>query len=273
VLSAIVDCGINIHLVHLGTMGVYGYSGELPIPEGYQRARLFAADGSWQECEILAPTDPGSIYHATKAIDQLLFAFYNKNDRVRVSDLHQGVVWGTNTEETQLDERLINRFDYDGDFGMVLNRFIVQAAVGHPLIVYGTGGQTRAFIHIRDPVECIRLAVESPPPSQQRVRILNQMTETHRVRDLARLIAQLTGASISPIANPRSEAEENSLEVVSVGLREMGLQPTTLAAALLNEIFDVARRYASRIDAQKILPRVTWSKAREVASSDSACLG
>ncbi len=125
----------------------------------------------------------------TKTQDQLLFAFYNKNDKVRITDLHQGIVWGTQTEETRLDERLINRFDYDGDYGTVLNRFLMQAAVGYPLTVHGTGGQTRAFIHIQDTVRCIELALENPPQPGERVNILNQMTETHRVRDLAKMVA------------------------------------------------------------------------------------
>ena len=126
----------------------------------------------------------------TKTQDQLLFAFYNKNDGTRVTDLHQGIVWGTQTAETRLDERLINRFDYDGDYGTVLNRFLMQAAVGYPLTVHGTGGQTRAFIHIQDTVRCIQLAIETPPEHGERVRVFNQMTETHRVRDLAKLVAE-----------------------------------------------------------------------------------
>ena len=126
----------------------------------------------------------------TKTQDQLLFAFYNKNDGTRVTDLHQGIVWGTQTAETRLDERLINRFDYDGDYGTVLNRFLMQAAVGYPLTVHGTGGQTRAFIHIQDTVRCIQLAIENPPEQGERVRVFNQMTECHRVRDLAKLVVQ-----------------------------------------------------------------------------------
>ena len=119
--------------------------------------------------DILYPTNPGSVYHMTKSMDQLLFQFYAKNDRLRITDLHQGIVWGTQTDETRLDERLINRFDYDGDYGTVLNRFIMQAAVEYPMTVHGTGGQTRAFIHISDTCRCIELAIENPPARGDRV--------------------------------------------------------------------------------------------------------
>ena len=114
--------------------------------------------GSWSGRSCTRPTR-ASVYHMTKTLDQLMFAFYAKNDGLRITDLHQGIVWGTQTGQTGRDERLINRFDYDGDYGTVLNRFLMQAAIGHPLTVHGTGGQTRAFIHIRDTVRCIELAI------------------------------------------------------------------------------------------------------------------
>jgi UDP-sulfoquinovose synthase len=186
VLAAIVETGLDIHLVHLGTMGVYGYgTAGMKIPEGYLKVKVETSEGD-KDQEILYPANPGSIYHMTKTQDQLFFQFYNKNDKVKVTDLHQGIVWGTQTEETKKDERLINRFDYDGDYGTVLNRFLMQAAIDFPMTVHGTGGQTRAFIHIQDTVRCIQLAVENPPQTGERVRIMNQMTETHRVRELAR---------------------------------------------------------------------------------------
>src|SRR5690606_34162993 len=144
VLAAIVESGQDIHLVHLGTMGVYGYgTAGMKIPEGYLKVKIETPEGDAEQ-EILYPTNPGSIYHMTKSQDQLFFHFYNKNDGVKITDLHQGIVWGTQTEETRKDERLINRFDYDGDYGTVLNRFIMQAAIGYPMTVHGTGGQTRA---------------------------------------------------------------------------------------------------------------------------------
>uniref|UniRef100_UPI002811CE98 NAD-dependent epimerase/dehydratase family protein n=1 Tax=Phenylobacterium sp. TaxID=1871053 RepID=UPI002811CE98 len=148
VLAAIVESGLDIHLAHLGTMGVYGYgTAGVAIPEGYLTVQVESAEG-WVPKEILYPANPGSIYHLTKTQDALLFQFYAKNDGLRITDLHQGIVWGTQTAETRLDPRLINRFDYDGDYGTVLNRFLMQAAVGYPLTVHGAGGQTRAFINI-----------------------------------------------------------------------------------------------------------------------------
>jgi UDP-sulfoquinovose synthase len=188
----------------------------------------------------------------TKTQDQLLFAFYNKNDKVRITDLHQGIVWGTQTEETSLDERLINRFDYDGDFGTVLNRFLMQAGIGYPLTVHGGGGQTRAFINIQDTVRCIELAIVNPPQKGERVRIFNQMTETFRIKDLAETISRLTGVPISYLPNPRKEADANDLYVENRALIGLGLAPITLDDGLLREISEIAKKYAANCDKTKI---------------------
>jgi UDP-sulfoquinovose synthase len=268
-LVAIVESALDVHVAHLGTMGVYGYAAAgVKIPEGYLPVRMDGIDGGEVEHEILFPANPGSVYHLTKTQDQLLFAFYNRNDDVRVTDLHQGIVWGTQTEETRQDERLINRFDYDGDYGTVLNRFLMQAAIGYPLTVHGTGGQTRAFIHIQDTVRCIRLALEHPPEAGERVRIFNQMTEIHRVIDLAETVARLTGAEIDLVPNPRKEASHNDLVAANDHLLRLGLDPITLEDRLLTEVTQIAERYLDRCDRDKIPCRSLWRRKNAVPRRD-----
>jgi UDP-sulfoquinovose synthase len=266
VLVAITASGLDIALVHLGTMGVYGYgwSGSAPIPEGYLTVKVPTPDGEIER-EILHPANPGSVYHMTKTLDQLLFAFYAANDQVRITDLHQGIVWGTQTPQTALDERLINRFDYDGDYGTVLNRFLMQAAIGHPLTVHGTGGQTRAFIHIRDTVRCIQIALENPPARGDKPMVFNQVTETHRVLELAQMISKLTGVEIAFLPNPRREAVENELNVSRDRFLALGLNPTRLSDGLLEEIRDIAEKYRDRADTTKIIARSVWRQGMETS--------
>lgn len=271
VLCGIVESGLDIHLVHLGTMGVYGYGnsgGE--IPEGYIDVTLPGG----RERSILHPSYPGSVYHATKCLDAVLFQFYAKNDLLRLTDLHQGIVWGTNTELTARDERLINRFDYDGEYGTVLNRFLMQAACGIPLTVYGTGGQTRAFIHIKDTCKCIELAVANPPTAKGdwgAVEILNQVAETARVRDVAAMVAKLTGVEVQMVENPRNEASENDLDVANRKFQMLGLEPTLLesSAGLLAEVTEIAEKYQDRCDRSKVVSKAYWNKERAAAAGST----
>ena len=264
-LNALVATETDAHVVHLGTMGVYGYAtAGAAIPEGYLTVEVPRDDGGRTAREILHPTDAGSIYHMTKCLDQLLFQFYAKNDSVRITDLHQGIVWGSQTAHTRRRSQLVNRFDYDGDYGTVLNRFLIQAALDHPLTVHGTGGQTRAFIHIEDSVRCIELALANPPRAGERTRIFNQMTEVHRVRDLAEMVSELTGARVACLPNPRKEAAENDLAVSNEQFLALGLDPTTLAAGLLAELVDVARKFIHRVDRSRVPSTSAWT--RELAA-------
>ena len=234
-------------------MGVYGYgSAGLKIPEGYLDITIKRNNKEDINQEILYPSNPGSIYHLSKTLDQLMFAYYNKNDELRITDLHQGIVWGTQTEETILHEDLINRFDYDGDYGTVLNRFLMQAAINYPLTVHGTGGQTRAFIHIQDTVKCIKLALENPPSKKDRVKVINQMTESHKVLELAKIVSKLTKCDIEFVTNPRNEAEENELFVENGTFIKLGLNPKKLDEDLLIEINEIAKKYSANCDTSKI---------------------
>ena len=266
-LAAIVESQLDVHIVHLGTMGVYGYGSHrgATIPEGYLKVEVPQPDGSRFEEEILHPASPGSVYHMTKTLDQLLFLYYNKNDEIRITDLHQGIVWGTNTDVTSRDPRLTNRFDYDGDYGTVLNRFLMQAAIGYPLTVHGTGGQTRAFIHIQDSVKCVQLALENPPNKGERVKIFNQMTESHQVGELAKKVASLTGAKINYLPNPRNEAVENDLIVDNRCFIELGLDPTTLDNGLLEEVVNVAKKFSNRCDLKRIPCVSAWTSTQAKA--------
>ena len=269
ILAAVVESGLDIHLAHLGTMGVYGYgTAGMAIPEGYLTVKVETPSG-WEPREILYPANPGSIYHLTKTQDALLFQFYARNDRLRITDLHQGIVWGAQTRETRLDARLINRFDYDGDYGTVLNRFLMQAAVGYPLTVHGPGGQTRAFINIQDTVRCIELALANPPKRGERVKVMNQMTECWRVRDLAQMVSRLTGAEVAHLPNPRQEADENELAVENQRLLTYGLSPITLEDGLLLEIAETARAYAGRADHAKIPCVSHWNAERAAAAAQA----
>ncbi|THH38045.1 NAD-dependent epimerase/dehydratase family protein [Aliishimia ponticola] len=255
-MSLLVDLGQRPHIVHLGTMGVYGYNDDFgEIPEGYLDVTV---KSTGKDVSITYPGNPGSIYHLTKVLDHQMMQFYAKNWGFQITDLHQGIVWGTETEITKTDPALMNRFDYDGEYGTVLNRMISQAQVGFPLTVYGTGGQSRAFIHIQDTARCIALAATNPPEMGERPQVFNQVSEVHTVRDLAQMIAEKTGVEIGFLDNPRKELAENKLMVSNEGLRSLGFEPIRLDEGLVLEIEETVGRFTDRLDKDVILSKARW---------------
>jgi len=259
ICCAIVESQLDIHLIHLGTTGYYGYSSVgLTIPEGYLNVKV-EVDGDEKNLEIAYPPNPGSIYHLTKCMDPLIFAYYNKNDTLRITDLHQGIVYGTQTEQTRLHDDLINRFDYCGDYGTVLNRFIMQSQCGHPLTVHGTGGQTRAFIHLQDTVRCVKMALQNPPNRGQKVKILNQTSECMNILELAEKISAMTNTEIRFYRNPRNEDPANELKFDNTGFKALGWDPIMLEDSLMSEIIDIAKRYKDRCDISKIICTSVWN--------------
>lgn len=269
ILCSIVESGLDIHMIHLGTTGYYGYSSiGMKIPEGYLTVKV-DVDGEEKEMEIMYPPNAGSIYHMTKVQDAMMFAYYCKNDKMKITDLHQGIVWGTQTPDTILDERLINRFDYDGNYGTVLNRFLMQSQVGHPLTIHGTGGQTRAFINIADTVNCVKIAVKNPPSAGEKVKIFNQTTECMNVLELAKKIQKLTGIDIRYFKNPRNEDPMNDLMFTKGAFLDLGLDPITLEDGLITEIMNIAQKYKDRCDKSQIICTSLWDKNKEVDMNGS----
>jgi len=248
------DC----HLVKLGTMGEYG-TPNIDIEEGY-----INIEHNGRKDVLPFPKQPGSFYHLSKVHDSHNMMFACKIWKLRATDLNQGVVYGTITDETARDEALINRFDYDEVFGTVLNRFCVQAAVGHPLTVYGKGGQTRGFLDIRDTVRCVELACLNPAASGE-CRVYNQFTEQFSVLEIAKLV-QTAGkklglsVTIDQIADPRVESEEHYYNAKHSKLIDLGLKPHLLSDSLLDSLMNIAIRYRDQIDSAMFLPQVNWRK-------------
>ena len=255
-LYAIKEHNPDCHLVKLGTMGEYG-TPNIDIEEGY-----ITIEHNGRKDTLPYPKQPGSFYHLSKVHDSHNIHFACKTWGLRATDLNQGVVYGVLTEETGTDELLINRLDYDGVFGTALNRFCIQAAIGHPLTVYGKGGQTRSFLDIRDTVRCIELAIATPAESGK-MRVFNQFTELFSIRDLA-LMVQKAGQTlgikveVQNIDNPRVELEEHYFNAKNTNLLDLGLQPHFLSDALIDSLLNFAIKYRDRIDQKQILPKVKW---------------
>jgi UDP-sulfoquinovose synthase len=255
-LEALVQTQTDAHVIHLGSIGVYGYETlGYEIPEGYQRVRHVDAAGNLgPEHETLHPFNPVSKYHLTKALDHLGLAYYAAKHGVRATDLCQGTVWGAETQETRRDPRLANRFDYDPIYGTVLHRFALQAALGKPISVYGTGEQTRAFIHMEDVLDCIEGALAAPPARGERVHVVNQIAECMSINKLAALFADLSDSEIRHMPSPRSEPAKNELEASNQGVIEFGVQPTLVSRANASDLIAFARRYATFADIDQLYP-------------------
>ena len=256
VLFAIRELNPDCHLVKLGTMGEYG-TPNIDIEEGY-----IEIEHNGRKDVLPYPKQPGSFYHLSKVHDSHNIMFACRIWDIRATDLNQGVVYGTTTDETALDDGLLNRFDYDEVFGTVLNRFCVQAATGHPLTVYGKGGQTRGFLDIRDTVRCIELACLNPARRGE-FRVFNQFTEQFSVLDLA-LMVQSAGKSlglevqIEHLEDPRVEMEEHYYNAKHSKLIDLGLKPHFLSESLLDSLMNIAIQYRDRVDSSLFLPRVEW---------------
>jgi len=260
VLFAIREFQPDCHLIKLGTMGEYG-TPNIDIEEGY-----IAIEHNGRKDVLPYPKQPGSFYHLSKVHDSHNIMFACKIWGIRATDLNQGVVYGTMTDEIALDEALINRFDYDDVFGTVLNRFCVQAAIGQPLTVYGKGGQMRGFLDIRDTVRCIEIACQNPA-SRGECRVYNQFTEQFSVLELAQMVETVgkklgMNVEIDHLPDPRVEAEEHYYNAKHSKLIDLGLEPHLLSDALLDSLVTIAVRYRDRVDASLMLPQVNWREPR-----------
>jgi UDP-sulfoquinovose synthase len=259
-LFAIKEFQPDCHLVKLGTMGEYG-TPNIDIEEGFIRIQH-----NGREDVLPFPKQPGSFYHLSKVHDSHNIHFCCKIWGVRATDLNQGVVYGTVTEETALDEALVNRFDYDDVFGTALNRFCVQAAIDHPITVYGKGGQTRGFLDIRDTVRCIELACLNPA-GRGEFRVFNQFTEQFYVLQLAEIVHVVgqrleLNVTIDHLPDPRIESEEHYYNAKHTKLTELGLKPHLLSESLLDSLVNIAMQHRDRVDQSLLLPRVNWRNSR-----------
>ena len=259
-LFAVREHSPECHLIKLGTMGEYG-TPNIDIEEGY-----ITIEHNGRKDVMPYPKQPGSFYHLSKVHDSHNIMFACKVWGLRATDLNQGVVYGTVTDETEMDEALINRFDYDEIFGTVLNRFCVEAAIGHPLTVYGKGGQQRGFLDIRDTVRCVEIACHHPA-KQHEFRVFNQFTERFSILDIAHQVHAAgkkigLDVAITHLPDPRVEAEEHYYNAKHSKLIDLGLQPHYLSENLLDSLLQIAVKYQDRIDPSLIMPRVNWRKTR-----------
>lgn len=267
-LFAIHELAPDCHIIKLGTMGEYG-TPNIDIEEGYLKI-----EHNGRTDVLPFPKQPGSFYHLSKVHDSHNMMFACKIWGLRATDLNQGVVYGTITDETNMHEALINRFDYDEIFGTVLNRFCIQAAVGHPLTVYGTGGQTRGFLDIRDTVRCIEIACHNPANPGE-CRVFNQFTEQFSVLDLANMVKNAAGemglpVEIEHMPTPRVEAQEHYYNAKHSKLVDLGLRPHFLSDSLLDSLMNIAMKYQDRVERSLFVPQVNWRNSRNQRTRKTA---
>ncbi len=263
-LYAMKDHCPDAHLVKLGTMGEYG-TPNIDIEEGF-----IEIHHNGRKDLLPFPKQPGSFYHLSKVHDSHNITFACKIWGMRSTDLNQGVVYGLKTDETVMDDGLATRFDYDGVWGTVLNRYVVQAALGRPLTVYGKGGQTRGFLDIRDTLRCIEIAIQNPPAPGE-YRVFNQFTEQFSVGDLAKLVQQIgnrkgLNVSINHLPDPRVELETHYYNAKHTKLVELGLVPHNLSDVLLDSLMDVVVRYRDGVREDTLMPQVNWRKTHNPSS-------
>jgi UDP-sulfoquinovose synthase len=266
-LFAMRDHVPDCHLVKLGTMGEYG-TPNIDIEEGF-----IEIEHKGRKDTLPFPKMPGSLYHLSKVHDSHNIHFACRVWGLRSTDLNQGVVYGIATDETEQDERLCTRFDYDEWFGTVLNRFCVQAVVGHPLTVYGKGGQTRGFLNIRDTLQCVELAIENPPEAGE-YRVFNQFTEGFSVSQLAELVQRSAGeigleVEIDHVDNPRVEAEEHYYNPTHTKLLDLGLEPSYLGDELVRSMLKTIERHRDRVIDAAIDPQTRWKPASPAGVAQS----
>jgi UDP-sulfoquinovose synthase len=259
VLFAMRDLAPDAHLVKLGTMGEYG-TPDIDIEEGFLEVHH-----KGRSDVVPYPKQPGSFYHASKVHDSVNIQLASRIWDLRATDLNQGVVYGIHTDDTAADERLLTRFDYDEIFGTTLNRFCLQAVIGHPLTVYGTGGQTRGYLNIVDTIQCVELAATNPAAAGE-YRVFNQFTEQFTVLELAELVVRAgkevgLDVTIDHVVNPRVERETHYYNATNTHLLDLGLRPHYLSETLIESMFDAIRRYRDRVIPEHILPRTRWRPA------------
>jgi UDP-sulfoquinovose synthase len=265
-MYAIAEVDPDIHLVKLGTMGEYGYP-NIDIEEGF-----IEITHKGRSDVLPFPKQPGSFYHLSKVHDSANIMFACRVWGLRSTDLNQGIVYGQSTPETDLHPVLATRFDYDGVFGTVLNRFCVQAVMGVPLSVYGAGGQTRGMLNIRDTLACVTLALVNPPERGE-FRVFNQFTESFSVRDMARLVKEVSPSPVliaEGMDNPRVEREEHYFNAANTKLLDLGLEPHLLTADVILGMMELIERHKDRVLVEAIAPTVQWRSRASILKTANA---